>query len=425
MARLSPFFFVLVWLAAACGPDAQAETQPIRLAPTHGAVATLLPAASGLDATQFPGLTLTVPPATREPTVPPPTASQIGTAATGEASSPPSTASPTAGQTVKPTAAAAPPTRPTAAAGPLPVLVDLNLTHEYQKWNNCGPVSLGVVTTYWGIPRDQYQTAAEVKGAEFDKNVGTAEMQGYLERAGLKAITRVNGTQEELMRLVAAQIPVIVLQWLLKPDNTLVGHYRVVQGYDQRAALFITSDPYTAPHKTYSFADFERWWQPWNHRYIVAYRPEQEDAVRQALGADFDAARNLAAALQASTAAAAANPADGYAWFNLGDDRLASGSAADAVAAYDKAFAAGVLAHFDWYNYGPYEALYRTGNFQRIFELSAPVLKDADNIEEIHYWRGMAWLGLGQKEKAKAELAIAVQLNARYVDAQKELAALQ
>ncbi len=213
MARLSPLFFVLAWLAAACGAGTQAETQPSPPAPTHGAVATLLPAARGLDATPLPGLTVTAAAAvTGEPTIPPPAAT------------------PTASPTVKPGPTATPSTRPAAASGPLPVLVDLNLTHEYQKWNNCGPVSLGVVTTYWGIPRDQYQAAAEVKGAEFDKNVGTAEMQAYLERAGLKAITRVNGTEEELMRLVAARIPVIVLQWLLKPDNTLVGHYRVVQG---------------------------------------------------------------------------------------------------------------------------------------------------------------------------------------------------
>ena len=286
-------------------------------------------------------------------------------------------------------------------------------------------MSLSVVTTYFGFPRDQYQTAAEVKGAELDKNVGTAEMQGYVESTGLRAITRVNGSAEELMKLVAAKIPVIVIQWLLKPDNELVGHYRVVQGYDQRAGVFITSDPYTPPHKLYSFEDFERWWQPWNHRYIVAFRPEQEGDVRQALGADFDEAHNLANAVQATTAAIAGNAGDPYAYFSLGDDRLAGGDAAGALAAYDKAVALGMLPHFAWYNFGPYEALYRTGNFQRIFDLSAPMLKDANNVEEIHFWRGKAWLGLAQTEKARAEFALAVQFNAHYSDAKKALAALQ
>ena len=239
-----------------------------------------------------------------------------------------------------------------------------------------------MISTYFGIPRDQYQAAAEVKGAEFDKNVGPKEMQAYLESAGLRAITRVNGSQEEIMRLVAVKIPVIVQQWLLKPDNELVGHYRVVQGYDQRAGMFITSDPYTPPHKLYSFADFERWWQPWNHRYIVAFRPEQEADVRQALGADYDEGRNLANALQATSESIAGNANDPYSYFSLGDDRLAGGDAPGAIAAYDKAFALGMLPHFAWYNFGPYEALYRTGN------LSAHIRPECARLEGCQQRRG-------------------------------------
>jgi tetratricopeptide (TPR) repeat protein len=307
----------------------------------------------------------------------------------------------------------------------LPGQVDLKVTHEYQKWNNCGPVSLAVVTSYLGIPRDQLQVAAEVKGGEFDKNVGPKEMQAYLESVGLRAIVRVNGTPDELMRLVAASIPVIVHQWLLKPDNELVGHYRVVQGYDRRAGAFITSDPYTPPHKLYSFADFERFWQPWNHRYIVAFRPEQEAQVREALGADFDPEQNLARSTQATMEGIATNPNDAYAYFSLGDDRLAAGDAPGAVVAYDKAFALGMLPHFSWYNFGPYDALYRTGSFQRILDLSAPILKEANNVEELHFWTGKAWLALGQKDKAVAAFTLAVQLNAHYSEPKEMLASIQ
>ena len=169
----------------------------------------------------------------------------------------------------------------------------------------------------------------------------------------------------------------------------------------------------------------ERFWQPWNHRYIVAFRPEQEADVRQALGADYDEGRNRANAIQAMTESIAGNAKDPYSYFSLGDDRLAGGDAPGALAAYDKAFALGMLPHFAWYNFGPYEALYRTGNFQRIFDLSAPVLKEANNVEEIHFWRGKAWLGLGEKENAKSELALAVQFNAHYAEAKVVLASIQ
>jgi tetratricopeptide (TPR) repeat protein len=395
----------LVWLAAACGPGYE------------------------------PGAATDMAQAPASPSLPEPAAtiSRIGGVTPNAPSSQPTSlssarpdAQPAVIPTSKPSALPARPTSTPQGKQPaLPEQVDLKLTHEYQKWNNCGPVSLSVVASYFGIPRDQFQAAAEVKGGEFDKNVGPNEMQAYLESLGLRAIVRVNGSQEEIMSLLAAKIPVIVQQWLLKPDNELVGHYRVVQGYDRRMGSFDTSDPYTPPHKQYSFADFERFWQPWNHRYIVAFRPDQEGVVRQVLGADFDEAQNSARGAQAVTAAIAGNPNDAYAYFSLGDDRLARGDAPGAVAAYDKAYALGMLPHFSWYNFGPYEALYRTGNYQRIFDLSAPVLKDANNVEELHFWRGKAWLALDQKDKATAEFTLAVQLNAHYTEARDMLVSLQ
>jgi hypothetical protein len=299
----------------------------------------------------------------------------------------------------------------------------LNLTHEYQKWNNCGPVSLGVVASYFGVPRTQFDIAAIVKGNDNDKNVEPAEMQTYLTSQGLRSIVRINGTREQMMRLLAAGIPVIVHQWLAKPGGDLVGHYRVVQGYDSATGVFITSDPYTPPRKAYAFADFEAWWAPWNHRYIVAYKPDQETAVSAALGEDFDATGNLRRALAAGSAAVQASPRDAELWFNLGDDRLMSGDARGAVEAYDKAAALGMPADFAWYNFGPYDALYRTAAYQRILDATTPQMKLLDLIEEVHYWRGMAYGALGQAERAREEFAAAVQLNPNYADARAKLEA--
>ena len=333
------------------------------------------------------------------------------------------TASPTASPTASRTPTATPrPATPTMAATPLPPKTLLNLTHEYQKWNNCGPVSLGIIATYFGIRRTQFDIADIVKGNEKDKNVGPGEMQAYLTSQGLRAIVRVNGTREQVMRLLAAGIPVIAHQWLAKSDGEPVGHYRVAQGYDVAAGVFITSDPFTPPRKAYAFADFETWWKPWNHRYIVAYKPEQEASVRAALQEDFEAAANLRRALAAATGAVQAAPQDAASWFNLGDDRLMSGDARGAVEAYDTAAALGVPANFAWYNYGPYDALYRSGAHQRILDITTPLMKSLDPIEEVHYWRGMAWLALGQRDRAREEFATAVQLNANYGDARAKLA---
>lgn len=308
---------------------------------------------------------------------------------------------------------------------PLPPKVSLNLMHEYQKWNNCGPVSLGVVATYFGIPRNQFQIAPAVKGFEMDKNVGPQEMQAYLQSIGLRAIVRVNGSRTILERLLAAGFPVIVHQWLLKPDTELVGHYRVVRGYDNSAGILFFSDPFTGPNKSYSFAEIEKWWQPWNHRYIVAYRAEQEAKVRALLAEQFDEQQNWQGALNASLASIQRNPNNAYEYFNLGDDRLALGDAAGAVEAYEKSFALGLPPHFYWYNFGPLEAYDRVGNSQRILDWTTPMLKETGNIEEVRFWRGKAYLALGQKQKAREEFALAVQLNAHYSDAKAMLAQVQ
>ncbi len=304
---------------------------------------------------------------------------------------------------------------------PLPDKVNLSLTHEYQKWNNCGPVSLAVTVTFYGIARNQLQVAAEVKGAEMDKNVGPMEMQRYLQGVGLSALVRVNGTRQTLQRLLAAGIPVIVQQWLLKSNGELVGHYRVVQGYDLGVNVFITSDPFTPPARKYTFTEFETFWQPWNHRYIVPYRAAQEATVRAILAADFDEEKNWQNALAASTVALRKNPNDAYEFFSLGDDRLALGAVVAAVEAYEKAIALGLPGHFYWYNYGPLEAFYRAGNFQHILDFSGAMMKEASNIEEVRFWRGKAYLALGQKEKAREEFSLAVQFNAHYTEAKAML----
>jgi len=383
----------LAFAVVACMPDA-APPAVTRAAPTPLVVLIM------------PDTPTTEPSAT--PTVAP-TATRTNTPAP----------SPTATRT--PTATPRPAT-PTAAAANLPPKVQLTVTHEYQKWNNCGPVSLGIVTTFLGVPRTQADIADRVKGYEKDKNVRPDEMQAYLAGQGLSAIVRVNGTREQLMRLLAAGLPVIVHQWLAKSDGELVGHYRVVSGYDTAAGTFTSSDPFTPPRKTYSFADFETWWKPWNHRYIVAYKPPQEAAVRAALGEDFDAQANARRALAAAMAAVQAAPLDAAQWFNLGDDRLLNGDASGAVEAYDRANALGMPGNFAWYNFGPFDALYRTGAFQRIIDSTTPQMKNLELIEEVHYWRGRAFLALGQKDRARESLAAAVQLNANYKDAQDLLA---
>ena len=332
-----------------------------------------------------------------------------------------------------PTATATPTVTPTLAATftPIPTLTPLAervfltpMTHVYQKLNNCGPVALAIALSYYGVERTQFDIAPLVKGYDKDKNVSPEEMVAYLSKVGLGGKARLNGDPAILMALVSNGIPVIVGQWLERPhDGVLVGHYRVVRGYDQEAGVIIVNDPYTGPEVRFSYALFDERWRPFNRCYIPVYLPEQEAVVRAILGTDWEDEAMYQRAL-ASAQREVEEIGDNYAWFNLGDDYLAVGEYREAADAYGRALEMGFPSHFLWYHYGPLEAYNALGEFQKVLSLSEEVLAQAPDVEEIRYQRGLAYLGLGEMEKAKTEFELAVQYNPNYTMAVQALAGL-
>ncbi len=336
--------------------------------------------------------------------------------------SPSPTPSPTPTMTPSPSPTATPwptPTpSPTHTPTPWPTLPPAiflePMNHEYQKLNNCGPVSLAAAASFFGAEITQFDAADVVKGGPEDKNVSPQEMVSYLHSLGLGAVYRVNGDEELMKRLLANDLPVIVHQWLARPqDGVLVGHYRVLRGYDTNRGLFIANDPYTGPQFSISYAQFDEWWRPFNRGYIPVYRPQQEALVAAILGDDWDEETNHRLAL-AQAQEETQTLGDGYAFFNLGDEYLALGDPAGAVAAYDKAFAFEFPDHFLWYQFGPLEALNQVGDYQRVLAMSEQVIAQAGELEEVRLQRGLAYLGLGDATAARAEIEKALTANPHY-----------
>jgi hypothetical protein len=319
-----------------------------------------------------------------------------------------------------PTAANTPTPQPTLRppVGSLPERAFLaSMTHEYQKLNNCGPVSLAAAASFFGSEITQFDAADVVKGSPEDRNVSPPEMVDYLHSLGLGAIYRVNGNDELMRRLLANDVPVIVHQWLERPhDGVLVGHYRVLRGYDAAQGHFIANDPYTGPQFTIPYAQFDEWWRPFNRGYIPVYQPEQEALVAEILGADWDEATNHGRAL-AQAQAETQTLADGYAFFNLGDEYLAQGDLEAAVAAYDAAFTFEFPGHFLWYQFGPLIAFNQVGAHQRVLDITTEVIENAGELEEVRLQRGIAYLGLGDPVAARAEIEKALAANSRFEEA--------
>jgi hypothetical protein len=339
------------------------------------------------------------------------------TATATPATTPPLAATCTSTPTLTPT--------PTAALTPPAERAYLApMAHEYQKLNNCGPVALAIALSYYGVKRSQFDIAPLVKGYDEDKNVSPKEMVAYLAKAGLQGKARLNGDTTVLIALVSNGIPVIVGQWLERPhDGVLVGHYRVVRGYDQEAKVIIVNDPYIGPDVRFSYALFDERWRSFNRCYIPVYLPEQEAVVKAILGANWEDEAMVQRAL-ASAQRAVEEIGDNYAWFNLGDNYMVIGEYRKAADAYGRALEMGFPSHFLWYHYGPLEAHNALREYHKVLSLSEEVLAQAPDIEEIRYQRGLAYLALGEVEKAKTEFGLAVRYNPNYTEAMQALSSL-
>ncbi len=279
-----------------------------------------------------------------------------------------------------------------------------------------------MVLSYYGLKRTQLDIAPVVKGRYADKHVGFEEMITYLTNVGLRARVRVNGNERILKALLSNGIPVIVYQLLLVPDGQSVGHYRVVKGYDEDG--FILNDSYLGPNLRFSFATFEERWRVFNRRYIPVYLAEREKVVEVILGRDWeDKAMYERALIQARQEVESVG--DAYAWFNLGDDHLALGQYEKAVKAYERALKEGLPSWFLWYQFGPLEAYNALGEYKKVLSLSRKVIASAPDIEEVHYQRGLAYMGLGEVEKAEEEFKLALKYNPNYAKASEALAALK
>ncbi len=135
----------------------------------------------------------------------------------------------------------------------------------------CGPTTLSEVAAFYGLNRSPESIAP----ATFIPNLaGTLqiEMTAATRQLGLLAYAE-RSSMQQLLRLVAENIPVIVLQ------NNSIGwlpqwHYAVVIGYDLGSGEVILHSGITQAHRL-NFATFERTWQRGNYWLLAMLPPDK------------------------------------------------------------------------------------------------------------------------------------------------------
>jgi tetratricopeptide (TPR) repeat protein len=161
---------------------------------------------------------------------------------------------------------------------------------------------------------------------------------------------------------------------------------------------------------------------------MVVYPPQRESEVFELLGPWADPAWGYQHALE--TAEAETQTMQGndefFAWFNKGTSHVKLFQYVDAAFAYDQAFSVYAGLGDDdsqrpyrvmWYQTGPYWAYYYAGRYQDVINLANTTLIETisePTLEESLYWRGQAYLALGQTGDAVADFRETVRLNPNF-----------
>lgn len=290
-----------------------------------------------------------------------------------------------------------------------------NMSHEYQRFNNCGPTSLAMALSHKGINISQLQAADTVKGNYYDKNVSPQEMVNYLQTHNLQALYRVGGTKEIIQQLIANNIPVIVHQWMVdtKKSGDLIGHYRVVRGYNQENQTFITNDSYLGPNFTINYTNFDNWWRPFHYGYIPLYNNTEQETIQIILGQDFEASQNFTLGLQKAQLEFD-HYQDNYAHFNLGFFYYHTQKYPKAVEHFNLGISLGFPKYYLWYHPTPMQAWLQNGDYSRLIDHANWLNAKTGGLEEAYFLRGQAHEALQNLNQAQQDYQQSLKLNPRY-----------
>ena len=207
-----------------------------------------------------------------------------------------------------PAPSATPSATPTASATPTPTLTPYPATpmaesaevegiqYHAQMWNNCGPATLTMNLSFFGIYQHQREAASYLKPNGDDKNVSPEQMLAYAAQKGLEGVVRMGGDMDLLRRFLSNGIPVIVETWIKPEDHGGMGHYRLITSFD--GGTFIAQDSYFGPDRLLYAAELDLGWRVFNRKFIVLFEPEDEELVMALLGPLADESTMLELALE-------------------------------------------------------------------------------------------------------------------------------
>jgi tetratricopeptide (TPR) repeat protein len=280
---------------------------------------------------------------------------------------------------------------------------------------------------YWGWQGDQRNTEDWLRPNENDSNVMPEEMAAFVESTtDLKAFVRYGGSLEMIKALIAAGFPVILETGHHPDKDWWMGHYVTINAYDDSQSIFFAQDSLIMADFPIPYEEIRnKWWRDFNRVYLVIYPAEREQEISAILGENFDPVTNLQYTLELNKNELPQLAARDlfFGLFNQGATYFKLGQIPEAVAFFDQAFSLYQTLDEDqrpwrvlWYREEAYQTYFQAGRYQSVIDLGNATLAmlNKRGLEESHYWRGMAYEAMGDRDKARADYEIALELRPAY-----------
>lgn len=304
-----------------------------------------------------------------------------------------------------------------------------NNYHIIQTFNNCGPASLSMALSYYGINKTQQELGIDLRpyqvpsGDNDDKSVTLDELAKKAEELGLIAYHRPNGDIELLKQFIANDFPVITRTWLHVNED--IGHYRVVKGYNDARKIIIQDDSYEGANLSFSYSDFNTMWSKFDYEYLVLVTPEEQDIARAIIGDNLNLNTAWQKAVNRNLDLLNENPDDIYSRFNLSVAYYHLKEYKKSVAEYEKVEKQLPFRTL-WYQLEPVLAYYELGNYERVFTISDNIFNKYNRAySELYILRGNIYKKQNDLINARNEYQKAVFYNVNLKSATDAISSIQ
>jgi len=293
-----------------------------------------------------------------------------------------------------------------------------------QTFNNCGPATTSMILQYFGFTVSQNETKAHLRTNADDKNVFSYEIRDYIKsQYNVDSKLFYGGDIPLLKKLIANGFYIMVEDWL--HPNEDIGHVLIIRGFDDEKGVLIADDSYLGVNITYPYVQFEQTqWKAFNREYMPIYKPGSEAVLQAIVGDAWDENRMYQLAAAKAQKDIAQNDSDMYAWFNLGTSLYALKNYEEAKQAFEKSRALDWPKRMLWYQIQPVQTYNTLGEYKKALELIAIGLSGNDSFAELHLEAAIAYKGLVDIPKARAEAQKALLYSPGFKPAEILLASL-